>query len=200
MSKRTETTDGIQFRSNHKEAVPSTSRNYRVNNHAKTVIDQSEVVKKTVNQAKTSTKSEKLIEINGHGTHPFFNYWLKYIVALSYCIIGSTITDIQPGFTTAREYNSLVIDRKRRSSSVDAVEPTRKKPLTNNDGKSKIVNAQNDALKSEKKENLAKEQRVVSGNVGQILKIKKKYPSLNALYEVFGKITHRRRRCNSFTF
>lgn len=103
--------------------------------------------------------------------------------------IGTITTDNrnnQEGFLTARVYNNLEIDRKR-SASEAAEEPKRKKYLTDKD-----VKIPTDAIESVKKENSIKEQRVVSGEVGQILKIKKNYPNLDALYEVYGKITNRR--------
>lgn len=115
-----------------------------------------------------------------------WNYF-KFFADVTRCIvhIGTIITDNrnnQQEFITAREYDKLEIDRKR-SASEAAEEPKRKK--TNKD-----VKIPTDSTESVKTS--IQEKRVVSGDIGQCLNNKKKYPNLDALYEVYGKITHRR--------
>lgn len=108
--------------------------------------------------------------------------------------VGSTIADNrikQQNFVTAREYHNNSITEKRRRTEVDAEEPARKKiqivaSIATKNEHTKITKVQDEVVKSVKIENSVG-QRCLSGDVGQILKFKKAFASLNALYEVYGK-------------
>lgn len=116
--------------------------------------------------------------------------FLPKLIVVLLCT-GTTIID------NRTNQNGLSNDRKRRSSEAEAEEPSRKKNLPNNyrfinASNMRNVQAKDEVVKSTKTVDphalKLTEQRCLTGDVGQILKLNKQFPSSNAFYEVYGKI------------
>lgn len=92
---------------------------------------------------------------------------------------------------TALDYK-LEEDRKQLSTKVTAEQhPARKKMQLNKElsrsASSKIVVEKEDQQKTKRTD--TREQRCLSGDVGQVRKLNQTFPNLDAIYEVYGKIS-----------
>lgn len=138
-------------------------------NHAKTVTAQSEVVKRTLNERLQITAN------NDAGKWFCVFFLLPITNIIIFCFVDAT------GFITAREHNNLLMkmkDRKRKIASSETInEPATKK------------NIQNQVDKNIKEEKHPAQERCLTGDVAQIQKFLKEFPNFKHFYEVFGKIT-----------
>ncbi|KAJ6632675.1 hypothetical protein Bhyg_15750 [Pseudolycoriella hygida] len=166
-----------RFRSNHTESISSEMKWI-----AEAVSVKNVILNKILNtkpQVRTLTTNAKNLMESNKGTSSHGNK--------------------QHGFVTAVAYdNNLQPNRKR--PSLEAIEegPARKKNQSSNDNsveknvQTKSANGQDETKKNLKAKNPTPsklvDQRCLTGDVAQVLKLNKSFPNVNAFYEVYAKV------------